>query len=224
MADPKRKPKEKPKAIPISQAAEVAELRAKDPLARHGRLVSSAPDRLLLPPPTPLLRPTPASQDPLPLSLGERSDLSRKKEVKQKPVTRSLNDYSFMSRLTEPDSLDLSSPEELDSDKSKPGERKSLKEMRRERFQSAGPSRTGSQLSTLSEKTGSPTILSLLSERISNLSIGQPLIEQKEATPRVKAPLEEERREGDGSGLPDDGLQFAMDQEPEAVEDEEDYS
>jgi hypothetical protein len=223
MADPKRKPKEKPKAIPISQA-EVAELRAKDPLARHGRLVSSAPDRLLLPPPTPKLRPTPASLDPQPLTLGERSDASRKKEAKQKPITRSLNDYSFMSRLTEPDSLDLSSPEEFDSDKSKLGERKSLKELRREKFQSAGPSRTGSQLSTLSEKTGSPTILSLLSERISNLSIGQPLIEHKEATPRVKGPLEEERREGDGSGLPDDGLQFAMDQDPEAAEDDEDYS
>jgi len=218
------KEKEKPKAIPILNS-QAADIRAKDPLARRGRLVASAPERVLMPPHAPIPRPTPASIDPPPFSLPERS---MKKDAKQAPMARSLND-SFLSRLAsapapapEPEP-DPPAPDELDSDRLKMGVRKSLQDLRREKYHSASSSRVGS-LSTLSEKTGSPTILSLLSERMSNMSIAEPSGDQK-AAPKVQE-LQDERRKEGSSSTPGDDLMFAMDQEPSegGGEDDEDYA
>lgn len=220
MAD-KRVPKEKekPKAIPIL-SSQAADIRAKDPLARRGRLVASAPDRVLMPPHAPIPRPTPASIDPPPFSLPERS---MKKDAKQAPMARSLND-SFLSRLASAPAPSALAPAESEPDPSVPdelGDR--LKMGRREKYHSASSSRVGS-LSTLSEKTGSPTILSLLSERMSNMSIAEPSGDQK-AAPKVQE-LQDERRKEGSSSTPGDELMFAMDQEPSegGGEDDEDYA
>jgi hypothetical protein len=229
MAEPKRVPKEKeiPKAIPILNP-QAADHRSKDPLARRGRLVASAPDRVLMPPPAPLPRPTPASIEPPPFSLPERS---LKKEGKQAPMTRSLND-SFLSRFSsvpapapaEPEP-DPPAPDDLDSDRLKMGGRKSFQDLRREKYHSASSSRVGS-LSTLSEKTGSPTILSLLSERMSNMSIAEPSGDQK-AVAKVQGLQDERRGEEVGGKTPaGDDMFFQMDQEPSegAGDDDEDYA